>query len=173
MDPTQPPLIYLDTSVISHLEQEDAPDKMADTLRFWEQVKAGKYRCAISEVVTREILANTEPKRAQLLDRLNEVQLDRIQLTGEVKALAQKFVENQILTETSYDDCCHIACSIIGKCDIISSWNFKHMVKQKTIDGVKRITLMDGLKDVAIYTPAMIMQKGGEKYGTQHSEAGH
>jgi hypothetical protein len=29
--------IYLDTSVISYLQQEDAPERMKDTLALWEQ----------------------------------------------------------------------------------------------------------------------------------------
>ena len=28
--------VYLDTSVISHLLQEDVPEKMADTRQLWE-----------------------------------------------------------------------------------------------------------------------------------------
>lgn len=28
--------VYLDTSVISHLMQEDVPEKMADTKQLWE-----------------------------------------------------------------------------------------------------------------------------------------
>jgi len=32
--------IYIDTSVISHLDQHDAPEKMADTLAFWEKARA-------------------------------------------------------------------------------------------------------------------------------------
>jgi len=35
--------IYLDTSVISHLQHEDVPEKMKDTLLFWEELKTGKY----------------------------------------------------------------------------------------------------------------------------------
>ena len=31
--------IYLDTSVMSHLFHEDAPEKMRDTLLFWEDLK--------------------------------------------------------------------------------------------------------------------------------------
>ena len=29
--------VYLDTSVISHLMQEDVPEKMADTLKLWKK----------------------------------------------------------------------------------------------------------------------------------------
>lgn len=41
--------IYLDTSVISHLKQGDAPDKTADTLKLWEDIKQGKYDVYLSE----------------------------------------------------------------------------------------------------------------------------
>lgn len=36
--------IYLDTSVISYLYQEDAPEKMKDTLKLWEVIKRGRSR---------------------------------------------------------------------------------------------------------------------------------
>ena len=35
--------VYLDTSVVSHLLQEDVLEKMADTRRLWEMFKAGKF----------------------------------------------------------------------------------------------------------------------------------
>lgn len=31
--------VYLDTSVVSYLYQEDAPEKMQDTLSLWELFK--------------------------------------------------------------------------------------------------------------------------------------
>lgn len=33
--------VYLDTSVISYLLQEDVPEKMADTRQLWEMFKNG------------------------------------------------------------------------------------------------------------------------------------
>lgn len=35
--------VYLDTSVISHLMQEDVPEKMADTRKLWEMFQKGVY----------------------------------------------------------------------------------------------------------------------------------
>jgi len=58
-----------------------------------------------------------------------------------------------ILKEKSIDDCKHIAAAIIGECDIIVSWNFKHIVNINTARGVKIITAMEGYDDVLIYTP--------------------
>ena len=35
--------IYLDTSVISHLDAEDTPEKMQDTVDFWQELIRGQY----------------------------------------------------------------------------------------------------------------------------------
>ena len=35
--------VYLDTSVISHLIQEDVPEKMADTRKLWEMLSKWEY----------------------------------------------------------------------------------------------------------------------------------
>lgn len=35
--------VYLDTSVVSYLYQEDAPEKMQDTLSLWELFKKDIY----------------------------------------------------------------------------------------------------------------------------------
>jgi predicted nucleic acid-binding protein len=35
--------IYLDTSVISYLDQQDSPEKMAETQKFWELVKKDEF----------------------------------------------------------------------------------------------------------------------------------
>ena len=35
--------LYLDTSVVSHLDASDVPDKEADTKMLWERIKAGEF----------------------------------------------------------------------------------------------------------------------------------
>ena len=42
--------IYLDTSVISHLLQEDVPEKMADTRQLWEMFCSNRYDVYLSTV---------------------------------------------------------------------------------------------------------------------------
>jgi hypothetical protein len=43
--------IYLDTSVISHLQAEDAPEKVSITLGLWTQIQKGFYQAIISGLV--------------------------------------------------------------------------------------------------------------------------
>jgi len=161
--PSKKPLMYLDTSVVSYLEQEDAPEKMIETRLFWEKIKAGEFDIALSEVTIRELDQCPEPKRLKFINHLKEIRYSLIKLDDKIESFTRKFIENEVLTEKSIDDCRHIACSIVYGCDIIVSWNFKHIVNYKTIDGVKRVSLMTGYKDISIYTPAMLLfiGKGG------------
>ena len=48
---------------------------------------------------------------------------------------------------------------IVSDCDIIISWNFKHIVNVKTIRGVKVITTMEGFKDLLIYQPTALLEE--------------
>jgi predicted nucleic acid-binding protein len=159
------PLIYLDTSVISYLEQKDAPERMIETRLFWERVKARDYNVAISEVTIKELEQSVEPKKTLFEKHLNDIVYECIKPSSEIEVLAQQFIEHNILKPKSIDDCRHIAYSIIYNCDIIVSWNFKHIVNYKTINGVKLISLMTGYRELAIYTPAMLVvsdDDGGE-----------
>ena len=46
--------VYLDTSVISYLSQEDAPERMKDTLELWKDFVNGKYDIYLSQVTLDE-----------------------------------------------------------------------------------------------------------------------
>ena len=60
--------VYLDTSVISHLVQEDVPEKMTDTRRLWEMFQKGIYDVCLSELTLKEVSDCPEPKRSLLRD---------------------------------------------------------------------------------------------------------
>ncbi len=63
--------IYLDTSVISYLDQRDAPEQMNETREVWEIFKKGRYEIFISDVVVYEINKCGVEKRKTLLDYLD------------------------------------------------------------------------------------------------------
>jgi hypothetical protein len=45
-------------------------------------------------------------------------------------------------------------------CDVIVSWNFKHIVNIKTMDGVKAVTALEDCDNVLILGPSALA--GGE-----------
>ncbi len=152
--------IYLDTSVISHLDAPDALEKMQDTLALWDKIKSGVFSAYLSSITLGELDECPEPKRSILFSFLRQIQYDLIALDSQAIEIADKLVSFGILKHKSIDDCQHIAAAIIGGCDAIISWNFKHIVNHKTIQGVKAITALTGFPDIFIYTPSILL--GGE-----------
>jgi len=150
--------IYLDTSVVSHLDQTDAPDKMSDTLALWEEIKLGFYDACISSVVVDEIMKNREPKQSILLGYIADIECTVLEVNETVDILARKFIEHGILKEKSIDDCYHIAFAMSYGCDAIVSWNFKHIFNIKTIRGVKIVSGVTGYPEIAIYSPTILTE---------------
>lgn len=150
--------VYLDTSVISHLMQEDVPEKMAETLKLWNMFKEGKYDVFLSTVTLQEIDNCPEPKRTELFKHLGEIDYTPIEITEDMSEVAQQLIDMGILTQKSYDDCQHIASAVIYGCDCIISWNFKHIVNIKTIRGVRAITNLKGYKPIEILNPTVLLE---------------
>jgi predicted nucleic acid-binding protein len=158
--------IYLDTSVISHLQHEDVPEKMQDTLLFWEELKTGKYDVVISDLTFREIRRCPAPKREVLFNYLGEILYEILHETDEVKTLCEAYVENGVLTRKSENDCLHIAFATTSECDVIVSWNFKHLVRLKTIQSVRIVNAKNGYyKPIEIVQPTMMGDGTDENAG--------
>lgn len=153
--------VYLDTSVISHLLQEDVPEKMADTRKLWDMFKDGKYDVYLSTVTLEEIADCPEPKKSKMYDYLEQIDYTPIKITDDVSDIAQQIIDMGILTRKSYDDCQHIAAAVVNACDCIISWNFKHIVNIKTIRGVRAITNLEGYKPIEILNPSVLLESEG------------
>ncbi len=149
--------IYLDTSVISHLDQQDTPEKQADTRRLWERVKAGTFDVVLSNVDFDELSKCAPQKRATLAGYLTQIQFDRVDVNADMLRIADRMVDLGILKKKSYEDCQHIAAAVASGCDAIVSWNFKHIVNYNTMQGVKAITALEGRNDLLIFTPSVLL----------------
>ena len=152
--------IYLDTSVVSYLDQPDRQERYRETHAFWEKLKAGAYELVMSDVTFRELYRCEDEKKNRLLKLLAEVTFITVSEDEAVVSLASKLIEFGILPQKCFDDCLHIAYAVTTDCDAIVSWNFKHIVNHKTIVGVKAIASLEGYHDLMIYTPAYLL--GGE-----------
>jgi len=131
--------IYLDTSVIGYLRAVELPERMQDTLEFWEALRTGKYEIYTSNVVNTEPSHCKEPKRSELLAFLDEIQYTEIETSNnmEIKHIADEIEALRIIPIKYIADRVHIATAIYLGCNILVSWNFKHMVNVKTRNGVR------------------------------------
>ncbi len=74
-----------------------------------------------------------------------------------MNTLAEAYIEENVVGQTSIDDCRHIACGTIAKVDYLVSWNFKHIVNIFRIRGFNSINLRKGYKTLDIRSPKDII----------------
>ncbi len=124
--------IYLDTSVISFLLADDAPEKQAVTKQFFDEfVKPAVYDVYISGIVFDEIseTRNVE-KRERLRGLIDEYELAVFDMGTDSEAisrLAEAYLEAGIIPHKKADDAMHIAIATVKEVDVLLSWNFKHL----------------------------------------------
>jgi len=152
--------IYLDTSVISHLDAPDKPDWMEDTLRLWEEIKAGKYDVVISDVTIDEMEGCPEPKLSYLRSMLAEIEYTDIDKNAEAERLSALYFEMGGLPPKSRTDAMHIAIATAYNCNIILSWNFKHVVNYRAMTAVEAVNIKEGYAPLKILAPTMLLGEG-------------
>ena len=150
--------VYLDTSVVSYLKQDDAPEKTRITLELWEKFKSNIFDICLSDLTLLEISRCNTEKREFLINKLNEIDYTEYEINDNASILAREIIKTGILTEKSYEDCQHIAVALLNQCDVIISWNFKHLVNIKTIDGVRAISIIKGYKNINILNPLTLLE---------------
>lgn len=151
--------LYLDTSVPSFLFADDSPEKREVTIQFWDILKMGLYDILISDILLTEISRSKDPSSQELEDKLAEIIVEIISINEDIFSLAQKYIDEGIIPQKYQDDALHIALATYNEADALISWNFKHMVKLKTIRGVNGINRMLGFKELEILTPQSWIQE--------------
>lgn len=154
------PSIYLDTSLISHLNAVDTPERMNDTLILWNDIKNGDYNIIISSIVLEEISECPEPKQSILLQYLAQIDYVLQSETTESLELVDKYLKYDVLKAKSRDDLRHIALAVVLESDYIVSWNFKHFVNIRVINKVQVVNRLLGYREISILPPSMLL--GGD-----------
>ena len=73
--------------MISHLQHEDVPEKMQETLLFWQMLESDRYEVVISDITLMELKQCFEPKQSELLGYLGTINYALLPQTDEVDAL--------------------------------------------------------------------------------------
>jgi predicted nucleic acid-binding protein len=144
---------YFDTSVFGGVFDTEFEE---DTLILFERLKLGQIICVYSNLTESEI--STAPEKVRrFFTEINEEYKEKVLITPEALKLAQTYVHEKVVGETSLDDCLHIATATINKVDLLVSWNFKHIVNIYRIRGYNAINLREGYINLNIHSPKEIV----------------
>ena len=146
--------IYFDTSVFGGAFDSEFDE---ETLQLFERVKLGKIICVYSDLTETELMK--APKNIiEYFKSLPKKYMERVEIDNDILTLANKYIEEKVVGQTSFDDCIHIATATIHKADILASWNFKHIVNIYRIRGYNSINLRMNYPSLEIRSPKEITE---------------
>ena len=153
MDNIKKQRIYIDTSVIGGYYDKEFSE--ASQLLF-EKFKSGEWILVHSEVTDQELFE--APLRVRkLIQDIPDSHIEHIKISEEATRLADRYIFENVVGESSSADCLHIALATINKVDILASWNFKHIVNINRIRGYNGVNLMLGYPPIEIRSPLEIL----------------
>lgn len=144
---------YFDTSVFGGVFDVEFEE---ETLLLFEKVKLGQIKCVYSNLTEAEL--SSAPERVRnFFNEIKSEHKEKVFITQQIIELAQLYVIEKVVGETSLDDCIHIATATLNKVDILVSWNFKHIVNIYRIRGYNSINLRLGHSNLNIHSPKEIV----------------
>lgn len=154
--------IYLDTSIISFVYADDAPEKQSITVEFFSEY-VNKYDVSISSLVVAEIESTKDLElRRKLLDVIEEYDIKVLTIKVEdediVYSLARKYIKEKVIPSGKFEDALHIAICVYYRFDILLSWNFRHLANIKKQIQVNSINIKAGYsKELFLFNPMEVI----------------
>jgi predicted nucleic acid-binding protein len=141
--------VYIDTSVVGGFYDVEFQEY---TRPLFEKIKKGKIIIIYSDLLEKE-LQDAPEKVKEVIKKIPTEFVENIKISDESILLAQKYVDENDVGKSSFEDCLHIALATLNRADIIVSWNFKHIVNVTRIRGYNAVNLKYGYPQIDIRSP--------------------
>ena len=144
--------IYADTSIFGGVFDKEffEPSK-----QFFDEVTAGRFELVTSAVVEAEI--EPAPENVQMFFAQYAEFANIMDVSKEALELRSEYINSGVVTRKSFDDALHVAIATVSCCDLIVSWNFKHIVHFDKIPKYNAVNVLNGYKQIGIYSPLEVI----------------
>ena len=144
--------IYADTSVYGGVFDEEFSH---DSRQLFDDILSGKFSLVTSALVEEEIGSAPDFVRNHFMQFAFFAELAEI--TPAVLDLRDAYLNAGIVTPKSTDDATHVALATISECELIVSWNFKHIVHFQKIPKYNAVNVLLGYHSINIYSPSEVI----------------
>ncbi len=147
--------IYADTSVFGGVFDNEFSEA---SKQFFVEVDAGRFMLVTSAIVEAEIEPAPEKVRAFFTKYAGIANI--AVANQEALELQSSYINSGVVTENSLEDAFHVAVATVAKCDLIVSWNFKHIVHFDKIPKYNAVNVLNGYDHIGIYSPLEVIHYG-------------
>jgi hypothetical protein len=150
--------IYIDTSIVGGYFDVEFE---LETKMLFKRMMDKEVIFIVSDLLDIELERAPELVK-NLLFQFPDDFFERVSLTEEAKELGELYVKENVVGQTSIEDCYHIAMATINNVDVLTSWNFKHIVNLRRIKGYNAVNLKYGYNLLEIRNPKDLIEYGNE-----------
>jgi hypothetical protein len=156
-------LIYVETTIPSfYFERRRGVELQARrnwTRRWWDSPRPDEERVT-SFVVIEELEAIPGAKRAECLALIEPLPL--LEYTREVAEVVRVYLENRLMPRDALGDADHLALASFHKCDMLVTWNCRHLANANKFGHIHRVNALLGLATPALVTPLELLHFSDE-----------
>lgn len=150
--------VYADTSVFGGVFDDEFNE---ESKAFFEQVKSGHFVLVTSAVVEAEIATAPAFVQAFFEEMLGYAQVADV--TSDALDLRDAYLQAGIVTPAYSDDGLYVALATVSGCELIVSWNFRHIVHFQKIPLYNAVNTLRGFASIAIFSPQEVIRYEDEE----------
>jgi len=159
--------LYIETSVWNQLYQDERPDFQEITEKFLLVSETGIYDLFISDYLFFELEKCEEVKRKKLLQWIERISPKVLTPDEETETLMKRYFDAGILEPTKanrFYDAAHVAVASVNGIEYLLTFNYKHLLKIKRMDGFNGVNILNGYGEIHLTTPEFfIPEENNEK----------
>ena len=146
-------LIYVETSIPSfYFETRPGAQMQARrewTCEWWATAPLTD-QLVTSLGVINELVHTPEPKRSNCLGLIDSLPL--LEVTEEVDDLVEAYILNKVMPRDAAGDALHLALATVHQCDILVSWNCRHIANANKTPHIRKINGRLGYETPSLIT---------------------
>ena len=127
------------------------------TKKWWDAQRQN-YELFTSAAVIEELSRGAHPSRDDKIHLLAAV--PELLITRELHEIAAFYCRQKMMPRDTRGDALHLAVASYYKCDILLTWNCKHLANIRKLGHISRLNALLGLAVPELLTPFQLMERG-------------
>ncbi len=151
--------IYIETTIPSYYHNSRTDAEMvvlSQWTRDWWDNRRHEHQVVTSSAVLEELRGGDHPKKAEKLALLDSISL--LPTNDEVAKIVDAYIAQKLMPDDPQGDALHLAFASFYKCDILLSWNCRHIVNHHKAEHLKKLNARMGLHVPALLTPFELLK---------------
>jgi hypothetical protein len=152
-------LIYVETSIPSFYF-ETRPDHQNQARREWTREWWDYARWTDTLVTSAWVLIEAEetpePKRSDIVGLLNDIPL--LAADPAIDRMVQAYLDHKLMPADADGDARHLAIATFWQCDVLLTWNCRHLANANKLPHIEAINSRLGCKTPQLLTPYQLLE---------------